>query len=365
MRRLLLHYIKFCKRINSIAEYIERMMISNVELEKLGKLASGEAEHRYINYLQSLGKSTIQYNAVIISLYGCFENYIDDLFEDFVRILLERTKVYSDLPGAMKNKYRNKVGEFLSSPQRYFGVEIEESQVVEDYLNVLNSRLDVDINPKLITRHSSNLKSTEIINLMNDLGINNPKSAIINDKAFKKEFMTIYDIEEIEYKTKVSRAASSKNGDIFISLDRIVEQRNHVSHGWTEDNRINISDIVRVDIPFILLFSKTILRLCMIEVFKRTSPNEYSFTTRNPIMTIKNHILCMNSQGNMFSIGDFLLYKSGSTYKCSEIVNLQIERKDVAEISMERSINIGIELVDTIKSDDEVCIIVNKIQRSL
>lgn len=359
MRNLLLPYTNFCKRICSITEYIERMMIKNESLHSLEIIATREEEKNHIKYLKELANSTIQYNAVIISIYGCFENFIDDLLDSYVRTVMANTKTYDDLPVRLRDKYRNKLGEYLCSPQRYSGLDLDQNKVLEDYLNVLNSDFETNINPKLITRHSSNLKVSEVVKLMTDVGFDNPKAKILNDESFRKQYLEMYDVDEVEYKTKVSRTIKDVGGDIFYSLDRIVEQRNNVAHGWSEDNRINIIDIVNIDIPFMLLFSKTLLRLCLIELFKRTSMEKYSFNTLKPIKTFSNHILCMNNQGNRFCVGDFLLYKSGDTYKCSEILNLQIDRENVSIVDKDQSVNIGIELIETVKDNDDICIIVN------
>ena len=74
MKRLLTPYYQLDERLNQIQVYIDMTLSKNELLENLGSVLTNENDKKYIEYLKTLSTSTIQYNAVIISLYGCFEN---------------------------------------------------------------------------------------------------------------------------------------------------------------------------------------------------------------------------------------------------------------------------------------------------
>ena len=78
---------QFLNRINEIKKHIEMTMLQNDLLNDIYYLVKNDEQKEYIHYLKSLNTSTIQYNAIIISLYGCFENYIVDLLSCYTDIM--------------------------------------------------------------------------------------------------------------------------------------------------------------------------------------------------------------------------------------------------------------------------------------
>ena len=84
----------------------------------------------------------VVYNAVIISLYGCFENYIDkiaDFFDVSADYLLEKTDDKSPLPKEAINIFDN-VDMNAFSRQLYEQLTKEERKKVQEYILFLISQ---------------------------------------------------------------------------------------------------------------------------------------------------------------------------------------------------------------------------------
>ena len=84
MKELVSAYNLFSNRIDDISSFIQNMMSSNDTWGSFKNFELSEEQQNLLNYVQSNSGKTIQYNAVIISLYGCFENYIDTVFSRYL-----------------------------------------------------------------------------------------------------------------------------------------------------------------------------------------------------------------------------------------------------------------------------------------
>lgn len=86
--------------------------------------------NEYKEKISLLQNSTIQYNAVIISIYGCFENFIDNIFKTYIECVYKITNLYQDLSPRTQDKYIKKVAEYLSNPTRFSGYELTTESVI-------------------------------------------------------------------------------------------------------------------------------------------------------------------------------------------------------------------------------------------
>ena len=353
MKRLLIEYQVFISHMKEIEEFLSRVD-KNAELDKIIAAIDDDIETKeYVNYIKSLSSSPLSYNAIIISLYGCFENYIDKLLGTYLEILTENIQNYEDLPNALKNRYRFKIGEFLTNPQRFSGLDLIVENEVHNYNRILESKLDGMINKRLALSHSGNLHAREVFDLMTILGIDNARSQILGDHLFKTHYINS-GMEEIEYDMKRAR----DNDELFSPIEQLIDQRNSVAHSWNVDDRLTLREIANFVIPYMLMFSECLYRLCAICAFS-LQKNCPVLEKDKPIMVIDKNIVCMNSQNRKISVGDYIIYTSHGVVKIAKIINIQVDSKDIADVASDEAKDIGMELDNTIKSTDKLKLILN------
>lgn len=340
---------QFLNRINEIKKHIEMTRLQNDLLNDIYYLVKNDEQKEYIHYLKSLNTSTIQYNAIIISLYGCFENYIVDLLSCYTDIMFKYTGHYNDLPKSVKEKYTCKIGEYLTSPNKFSSLDLNVNSVINNFSNILCSNFDGNLNKEFLLAHSGNLKSGQIFKLLHDFSIISNDDEVYQSASLKNYHLNIRGLDEDSYKIKVKR----KSNDLFEPLNELIDKRNAVAHSWSIDNRISVHNLITYTIPFLKHLSETILRLLFIKVFEYI--NEYSFEQRKPIAVYNKHILCINSQKNEIHKGDYVFYKNKhGKVICSKILKIEVENKEVENVTG-KSIDIGIELDCHIKDTDEIC----------
>ena len=249
------------------------------------------------------------YNAIIISLYGCFENYIDKLLGVYLELLAENKVSYMDLPKTFQKKYQAKFGEFLSNPQRFNNMGMDLEREVENYHHLLKSNLSGTINKGIALSHSGNLHADEIFSLLKELGIEDAKDKVLDSYVFKR-FHLENGMDDIEFKAKRAR----KLNDFFLPLENLIIQRNSVAHSWNVEDRITLKEINDVIIPFVLILCECIFRLTVVEAFSFNT-RESVFENQEPRLVYNDIIVCFNNQNHKIATGDYIVYASSDKAK--------------------------------------------------
>ena len=354
MKRLLLEYQVFLSHIDEIYGFLTKVD-KNVTIEKISNaIVDLDAEkEELLSFIQQLGGSTLVYNAIIISLYGCLENYIDKLLGVYLEILTENKNTYEDLPEKLRDKYRNKLGEFLSSPQRFANMELDLAQEVSKYNELIHSNVSGTINKNLALAHSGNLHFNEICLLMTHLGIKDAKTKIIDCSIFK-EYHINHGMDEMEYDAKRARRID----DFFIPIEQLITQRNSVAHSWNVEDRVSLREIKTIVLPFVKMLCECILRVCVVEAFM-LNPSQSMFKDEKPINVFHNQIVCLNNQNVKVALNDCIIYTSGADVKIARIKNIQVDGSDIDSVQETEAKNIGVKLDNRIQVDDKIKLIIH------
>lgn len=211
------------------------------------------------------------------------------------------------------------------------------------------------MNKTFLLSHSGNLRMELLNSFFNSIGINDLQKKIYDNELMKFFYTTVLGIEEMEYDIKVSRNSL----DLSKYLDVLVEQRNNVAHGWVEDNRISVYDIINYVIPYIKILGQVLLRILLCESLSYIK-QDMSLPKFHPTpLNVFNHnILCMHIEGQHISIGDYILYKHESKIKCAKIENIEIEKTSLTQIS-EKVCDIGLKIDSRIKKTDQICFFIS------
>lgn len=276
----------------------------------------------YTNSLENILNSTVQYNSIIICLYGCFEEFIDEMALEYIRIIDSFCTSYNELPQSIRHKHLYKVGEFLSNPQRYKGYELTIEDCVKNIYMSINSLKGRKLNTELIITHAGNLKVDKICDLFKDLGIKNLK----------------HQIEGI---------VGNKSLNL---LDELVEQRNVISHSWKVEQRFDYSKIKCEIITGLRTIGEKLKGILLDEIFLFMYQKGMLEKFDRAITVIHNKILCINSKQSYLKKGDSIFCCKGNDEKVRlEILNLQIDSVNIDEVTKE-NIDVGIELNDNINA---------------
>lgn len=361
MKSLFEIYDVFLRRLSEIKEYIDQTMMQHELIDSIEcKVENIEpSEKSYFGYLKALKSSTIQYNAIIISIYACYEHFVDSAASQYCGMVFQKSESFDDLPSRLKEKLRNKIGEYLSNPKR-FPEDIDLVRTVENYSMMLSSDLSTPVDLRFVVNHSGNLRSSEVVKLFQDITGMDITPHILHSQWIKAFYIDNDLMDEEEFAQKNARAAQNlKNSEIMKPLEELVSQRNSVAHSWREDSRIGIDYISDTIIPFLRALSFTLLEICIISYL--TLFNDAASTLQNgtPIATYNHNIVCFNNQATAFSVGDYIIYGTEQQSKCAKILSLQHNSVAIDSVDSSQNIDVGIKIDGKIAACDTIKYIIN------
>lgn len=350
----------FCKRLNSITSYID--LVENEK--KLSKLFNQSEEIRnnkelseVINLINENINSQVVYNAIIISLYSCYENYIDNILTKYLENLSNLNILYSNLPKAIQDNHTRLSGEFLSNLNRYKNYYLNPIDVVNNLSNCLNTNDKYILNKKILIMHPGNLGIEALNGLFSQVGIDNLLLKIKVNKYYKQYYKQENDIEGDE---ALNRIISSLNFTLaFQCLQDLVNRRNVIAHSWNEDERLNMEIIKEKYIIFFIMIGKAIHSILATELYSILYKNDKLVKFEVVHKVIDNRIVCLNNGNIKIKKGDYIFIKRGNDkYSVSKILNMEINKEKVEKCE-DRNRDIGIELDDNINIRNQFFMYVN------
>ena len=301
---------QYKKRLDDIKKHI---LFISLQKELFNQIKNDSQMKLYADALKDILNSTVQYNSIIICLYGCLEEFIDEIALEYISIIDGLCTSYNELPQSIKDKHLYKVGEFLSNPQRYRGYELSVADCINNIYMSINSLENRKLNAELIISHSANLKVEKICDLFNELGIKNTKCII--DEIKKSNL-----------------------------LNELVDQRNVISHSWEVDQRWTYDKINNETIAVLGTIGEKLVDILLDEVILFMDEKNMLESFDKPIKVINHNILCINSKNSHLNKGDSIFsHKNDGEKVRLEILNIEIEKKVVDRVEGE-NIDIGIKV---------------------
>lgn len=313
---------QYKKRLDEIEKHIQFI---SLQKDLYNEIKSNSQMDSYAEPLGNILNSTVQYNSIIICLYGCFEEFIDEIALEYIGIIDGLCTSYNELPQSIRDKQLYKVGEFLSNPQRYKGYELTIDDCVKNIYMSINSSVEGKLNTELIIAHSGNLKVEKICDLFKDLGIK-------------------------ELKSKIEDIVSKENLNL---LDELVDQRNVISHSWKVEQRLAYEKIKNETIYVLRTTGEKLKDILLDEIFLFMYEKNMFESFDKPIQVINNKILCINSKSSYLKKGEsILLFKTDNKKVRLEILGIEINKNSIDRVE-EENINIGIEVNKNINENGQ------------
>ena len=291
-------YDKNQSRFEQIKKFV---MFAKEQKPFVQKMESHGKNDGFIEILKSLSNSVVLYNAVIISIYGSFECYVDDIVGIYIDYLKTQSPEYNMLPENVKAKNLIKSAEYISNPHRFLNYGLTVELVIQALENTINNNLSSAMHNELLKAHGGNMKTDQLNDLLKDCGIENGIQRISKHKGFETK------CHELE----ASFAEIDLNGLTLNPLNQIVEERNKIAHGWVVDDRISFSMLMNKHIPFIESFCEAIKDLFVSVVIQKYMDNNLIFSF-GPILKLWGNgtIVGINNGDFKLKVNEYLFYST-------------------------------------------------------
>lgn len=331
------------KRLDSINTHIE--VLKRIEI-----ITKQQTENEDIKYIQSkqTDEKIFNYRANIISLYGAFECFIEDVFKEYIEQLRCIIPQYNSLNKKIKDSYFDNVAKLHSKLHYAKFSHITELKIVQNLEKVIvQGNNEILAEPFLC--NGGNYKHNIICDLMKSVGIDNVDCNIIQLSPLTDLLLESTPDKE-QQRTMVA-----------MRLEELVDRRNEVAHGAISDNIIDI-DYFEEMLKFTAAYCDSLNKLLKHELltykWEQTSSTSYT-----PINVYDNRIAVLKVKNVKISIGSKLLIKKHKfpLYLEGQVLGLRVknntteikEEKDSIEINDEEHL-ISIEVSAKLKENREL-----------
>lgn len=317
---------EFIDEMNLLKLYIE---FQNESYKKQSKTDRENQSQKY-DILTTAKIKQFDFNSHIISIYGSFEYFIEQIFSDYLKQISALSTSFGELPIEIQNNNLSKTLEIIKQLDYRKNRNLKPEKLIE----ILHNNINLDapiINIEAFKNHSANFRIGTIDTYFSEVGIKDLSSIIRQYQPLKKYL-----------EDSITDYASKKNTLIFQVLEILCNLRNDIAHGVRSIQLLN-KTILFEHINFIELFSIALYELvydCYLEKVFSTIIEEIDV-----INIFNNKILCFNTKGNVITKETVIIVHTKEhfpKYFTINIEDLQHNGISIEETVQNNHIDIGI-----------------------
>lgn len=264
------------------------------------------------------------YTTIIITLYGAFEQFINNLIEEYILGINSIVKSYSSLPAQIqKNNYKLSIDLINKIEKKNYNGGLNREIVISN-LSSCYSGNSYKLTPEAFSNSSANRRINVINDLLNQLGFTNVEKKIVKDKRFS-----------------LLCSELSKDSNYVINfINDLADRRNELAHGISVNTLSR--EIITEYIHTVEIYSKILKDILEQELISFTI-NEKGIEIGQPLEVFqKGKIIVINSQFNLIKLNQKIAAKNNNKLHIGKIIGLQVNSKDKKFITKAKNQQVGI-----------------------
>lgn len=277
------------------------------------------------------------FNSHIISIYGAYEHFVEQLLVRYLDEICAITNSYNLLPEEIQKNNLYKTLEIIKQLEYRKNRNIKPEKVIEILHKNINENSST-ININAFKNHNSNFRISMIDTYFSEIGIKNV-SNLIRQYEPLKTFL----------ENSISDYSSKKRKIVFQVLEHICDLRNDIAHGVENVQLIN-KTILFEYIDFMKLYTSSLFELIndnyLTKIYNQNND-------KIEVINIYNkEILCFNTKGKLITKNSKILVKSENHFPntfFTNIKDIQHNKKSIKKTELNKNIDIGVMVDKKIK----------------
>lgn len=236
---------KFIIEVAGLEEHIDRYKDTQSLLEKY--MNNGDPDATKL-----LSKASVNdiyhYRSNVVSLYGLFEQFIEDIIKEYIKQLCRIQPIYSNLNKNLKENYPDlsfSLYRKLEWPKFNY---LRSSQVTEGLYNAINLDKSIILSEPFIL-NGGNYRYDEIKNALTRIGVTNLDNELRKYPPLNQDFV-------VKYNNPAWKTVSTEF--LYFDLNDLVDRRNDIAHGANQMPSIKGVDLKNVTIDFVKKFAESL-----------------------------------------------------------------------------------------------------------
>lgn len=290
--------------------------------------------------LKSLTISKIKqfdFNSHIISIYGAYEHFIEQLITKYLEEICAITTNFNSLPEEIQKNNLNKTLEILKQLDYRKNKNLRPEKLIEILHKNLNENSSV-LNLDAFKNHSANFRISVLDNYFTEIGIKNISSLVRQYEPLKSYL-----------ENSISDFSSKKSVIIFQIIEHICDLRNDIAHGVNNIQLVN-KTILFDYIDFMKIFAESLYELVNSNYLSKIY--ELNNNEIEIINVFNKEILCFNTKGKIINKQTKILVKSENHFPSvfyANILDIQHNKESILNTTFNDNIDIGIKVDKKIK----------------
>ncbi len=332
--------LSFNTGLTDLRNYIEELELeSDLLTSEVNEVAPMEYEYLLLKLQEraldiSIKRRRFNYNSIIVSLYGYFEEYIESMLRAYVLHLNAIVPKYGDLPDHITKHQIDLSFRLMNRIERsrYRGMVTPE-QLISNLHSCVTNDSAYKINAEAFTHHMTNFRIDSIQESFARIGIKGLSQKVKMCSIFFEYLQSIHPGRDV---------ANLRLPEAFFFLNDLAERRNEVAHGMLPDDILS-NKLLLDYINFFEVYGHALYDVVCSEALEYEIKYK-GFKLGSPIAVLhKGKVVCITVKDTVVKVGDLLVAKttdSNYPYLSGEIQELQVDNRSYPIVEPE--VNVGI-----------------------
>lgn len=285
------------------------------------------------------------YNSYIISLYGIFERYVEDLLGNYLTSVSELHHSYDDLPDIIKSNNISKSAELLLNIDLPKNKDLDSKDIIAALHNNISNG-NSTLNTQAFIQHKVNFRSSVINEYFKAIGVYELNKKIC---LYKPLSTLLYDAFG-----NIDNISSDK---LFEIINDLANRRNDVAHGAKNIDLLSPELLIEY-CNFIKSYAEALYLFLLDKLF--LFKTQMNLPLIEKICVAGSSILCCKADELILTSNSQILVKRNNKfpqYLIANIEGIQLNNEQIEQVRLEDKINIGIKLDIDIRSKNDFYLI--------
>lgn len=334
--------IQFESELADLHHYIQELELESKLLSSNINETAPMIHELFLLQLQDYMADTIikrrvfNYNCIIVTLYGYFEQFIESMLKAYVDNLNKIIPRYVELPSRITKHQIDLSFRLINRiEQTRYRSSMTPELLISNLYSCINNSNKYQINAEAFTHHRANFRIDTIKESFSRVAVSNISEKIKMNDIFQK-----YLIEQFPCR----KIANIKSNEVFFYLNDLADRRNDVAHGTPSEDILNNQYLLEY-IDYFIIFAQSLYEVMRNETMQFELKYQ-GIELGKPICVLKKgKVVCISIKDSKLRIGDLLVAKTSdknNLFLIGEINELQIDNKIVFEA--ESGCDVGIQV---------------------
>ena len=294
-----------------------------------------------------ISKRQFNYNSIIISLYGAFERFIENILISYVDFMNKLIIKYDKLPEALiKNHFNLSLSLLNKIEQPRYSGTLKKEIIISNLHTCINLNENYQLNKDAFAQHTANFRLQVIDESFSHIGLQGISNLIMKNSAFYNYVIA---------KTEMNSEDTINVDESFYLLNDLAERRNDVAHGVSSE--ILQNEILLDYIEFFEIYTGALTEILTNEYFHNELTHSGKELGEITDVFKEGKVICIYSNKTSIKTGDVLIGKNESTIVKAKVLGLELDDKKIELADDQNDYELGIELNERFRKNFKVFLV--------